>query len=31
MIAFLTRYFVTRLEKHRVEKRRSDSLWTVYE
>jgi len=31
MIAFLTRYFVTRLEKHRLQKERSDSAWAVYE
>ena len=31
MIAFLTRYFLTRLEKHRLEKRRSGSAWAVYE
>jgi hypothetical protein len=31
MIAFLTRYFLTRLEKHRLERKRSDSAWAVYE
>jgi hypothetical protein len=31
MLAFLTRYFLTRIEKHRLEKERSDSAWTVYE
>ena len=31
MIAFLTRYFLTRLEKHRLQKRRSESAWAVYE
>ena len=31
MVAFLTRYFLTRLEKHRLERKRSDSAWAVYE
>lgn len=31
MIAFLTRYFLTRLEKHRLQKQRSDAAWAVYE
>ena len=31
MLAFLTRYFLTRLEKHRLERRRRDSAWAVYE
>jgi hypothetical protein len=31
MIAFLTRYFLTRLEKHRLQKRRGDAAWAVYE
>jgi hypothetical protein len=31
MIAFLTRYFLTRLEKHRLQKQRSESAWAVYE
>lgn len=31
MIAFLTRYFLTRLEKHRLQRQRSDSAWAVYE
>jgi hypothetical protein len=31
MVAFLTRYFLTRLEKHKLEKQRSDSAWAVYE
>jgi hypothetical protein len=31
MLAFLSRYFVTRLEKHRLQKQRSDSAWAVYE
>jgi hypothetical protein len=31
MLAFLTRYFLTRLEKHRLQKLRSDSAWAVYE
>ncbi len=28
---FLYRYFVTRLEKHKLEKNRGQSMWTVYE
>jgi hypothetical protein len=31
MIAFLTRYFLTRLEKHRLQRERSESAWAVYE
>lgn len=31
MLAFLTRYFLTRLEKHRLQKERDDSAWAVYE
>jgi hypothetical protein len=31
MVAFLTRYFLTRLEKHRLERKRRDSAWAVYE
>jgi hypothetical protein len=31
MLAFLTRYFLTRLEKHRLQKERSESAWAVYE
>ena len=31
MLAFLTRYFLTRLEKHRLQKERNDSAWAVYE
>jgi hypothetical protein len=31
MIAFLTRYFLTRLEKHRLQRLRSESAWAVYE
>jgi hypothetical protein len=31
MLAFLTRYFLTRVEKHRLQKERADSAWAVYE
>ena len=31
MIAFLTRYFLTRLEKHRLGRLRGESAWAVYE
>jgi hypothetical protein len=31
MLAFLTRYFLTRVEKHRLQKQRADSAWAVYE
>jgi hypothetical protein len=31
MLAFLTRYFLTRLEKHRLQRERSESAWAVYE
>ena len=31
LLAFLTRYFLTRLEKHRLQKDRSDAAWAVYE
>ena len=31
MIAFLTRYFLTRLEKHRRQRLRGESAWAVYE
>jgi hypothetical protein len=31
MLAFLTRYFLTRVEKHRIQKERADSAWAVYE
>jgi hypothetical protein len=31
MIAFLTRYFLTRLEKHRLQRLRDESAWAVYE
>lgn len=31
MLAFLTRYFLTRLEKHRLQKERDESSWAVYE
>jgi hypothetical protein len=31
MIAFLTRYFLTRLEKHRLQRLRNESAWAVYE
>jgi hypothetical protein len=31
MIGFLFRYFVTRLEKHRIEQSRTRSRWVVYE
>jgi hypothetical protein len=31
MLAFLTRYFLTRLDKHRLQKQRIGSAWAVYE
>lgn len=31
MLAFLTRYFLTRIEKHRLQKERAESAWAVYE
>jgi hypothetical protein len=31
MLAFLTRYFLTRVEKHRLQKERAESAWAVYE
>jgi hypothetical protein len=31
LIAFLLRYYLTRLEKHRQQRRRSPSAWAVYE
>lgn len=31
MIAFLLRYYVTRLKKHQLEKNKGDLTWTVYE
>ncbi len=31
LLGFLYRYFITRLEKHRLEKTRDGSSWTVYE
>jgi hypothetical protein len=31
LIAFLTRYYVTRLEKHRQQRREGGSAWAVYE
>lgn len=31
LIAFLTRYFLTRIEKHRLQERRREASWAVYE
>lgn len=31
LLAFLLRYFMTRLKKHQLEKRRRGTMWTIYE
>jgi hypothetical protein len=31
LVAFLTRYFVTRLEKHRQQRKLAGASWAVYE
>ena len=31
LLAFLARYYVTRLEKHRVQRRRGGAAWDIYE
>jgi hypothetical protein len=31
LLAFLTRYYVTRIQKHRQQKSRGGSAWEVYE